>query len=58
MNDKPKVTNLFKRAEETPRDYSLAEIGVSGVPEPEKLQIIHTMDETLARAEEILDEAA
>ena len=58
MNDKPKVINLFKRAEETPHEFSLAEVGVSGVSEAEKQQIVHNMDETLAQAEAILNEAA
>jgi hypothetical protein len=51
MNDKSKVTSLFKRAEENPRqEFSLPEIGVSGVSEHEKLQIVHNYDETLAQA--------
>jgi hypothetical protein len=71
MNDKSKVTSLFKRAEENPRqEFSLPEIGVSGVSEHEKLQIVHNYDETLAlaarfsadekpiQAPEELDEAA
>jgi hypothetical protein len=51
MNDKSKVINLFRHAEENPRqEFSLSEIGVSGVSQPEKLQIVHNYDETLAQA--------
>ena len=58
MSDISKVINPFKRAEETLHEFSLAEVGVTGVSEAEKQQIVHNMDETLVQAEVILNEAA
>ena len=59
MNDKVKLTNFFKRAEETPRtDFSLVEIGAGLPDKQEEQRMLETQLTTLNEAERVLDEAA
>jgi hypothetical protein len=59
MNDKVKLTNFFKRAEETPKtEFSLTEVGAGLPDELEKQRMLETQMTTLNEAERVLDEAA
>jgi Holliday junction resolvasome RuvABC endonuclease subunit len=51
MNDKSNLINLFRHPEENPRqEFTMSQIGVVGVSEAEKQQIVHNYDETLDQA--------